>query len=104
MYFDTFGTVQAGLTGINYTYEQCQAATSDHPDLNKPAPQTKGYPTLAFGIGQKYFLSQDFGVRVDIRDYIFQYEKGDGSCTPDIPVGTDIHNNITLQMGASTFF
>ena len=109
VYFDSFVTAQAGLTGINYTYEQCvtppsgSAASANNPTV-KPAPQTKGYPTGIFGVGQKYFLSQDFGLRWDVRDYVFQYEKADGSCTPDVPVGKDIHNNITLQLGASTFF
>ncbi len=106
VYFDSFGTVQAGLTGINYTYEQCVSPPADKADIlpAKPAAQTKSYPTLAIGVGQKYFLSQDFGLRWEVRDYIFSYEKGDGSCTPDISQGSDIHNNITLQMGASTFF
>lgn len=106
VYFDSFGTVQAGMTGIEYTYEQCVDPPEDKKDElpAKPAAQTKSYPTLSIGVGQKYFLSQDFGLRWEVRDYIFSYEKGDGSCTPEISQGSDVHNNITLQMGASTFF
>jgi len=105
VYFDSFVTGQVGLTGIKYTYEQCLAPPPDHPELpDKPPPSTKAYPTFNVGFGQKYFVSQDFGFRWDVRDYLFQYEKGDGSCTPDVKVGSDVHNNITLQLGASTFF
>lgn len=105
VYFDSFLTFQAGMTGINYTYEQCITPPADKPDLpQKPAAQTKGYPTGIIGFGQKYFLSQSSGLRWDVRDYIFSYEKGDGTCTPEVAIGTEAHNNITLQLGASTFF
>lgn len=98
VYFDSFLTFQGGMTGIDYTYEQCITPA------DKPAAQTKSYPTGIIGFGQKYFLSQNAGLRWDVRDYIFSYEKGDGTCTPAEPVGADIHQNITLQIGASTFF
>lgn len=106
VYFDSFLTFQGGMTGIQYTYEQCIVPPADKADelAGKPAEQTKGYPTFTMGFGQKYFLSQTLSLRWDVRDYLFQYEKGDGSCTPDVPIGTGIHQNITLQMGAATFF
>lgn len=107
IYFDSFLTAQAGMTGIEYTYEQC--SVPDDPEAAKkadpkPAAQTKSYPTVVLGFGQKYFVSKDFGLRWDVRDYAFSYEKGDGTCTPDVPLGSELHNNITLQLGASTFF
>lgn len=106
VYFDSFLTAQAGMTGIQYTYEQCVTPPADKADSlpSKPAEQTKGYPTINVGFGQKFFLSRDFSLRWDVRDYIFSYEKGDGSCTPDVPLGSGVHQNITLQMGAATFF
>ena len=102
VYFDSFLTAQAGMTGINYTYEQC-STSAEHPEQLKPAAQTKSYPTGIIGFGQKYFLSQSTGLRWDVRDYIFSYEKGDGTCD-QLPIGSELHNNITLQLGASTFF
>lgn len=106
VYFDSFLTFQGGMTGINYTYEQCiKPPAAKAQELPEPPPSvTKSYPTGVIGFGQKYFLSQNSGLRWDVRDYIFSYEKGDGTCTPDVPVGTDLHQNITLQIGASTFF
>lgn len=105
VYFDSFLTLQAGMTGINYTYEQCIPPPDDRPDLpQKPAAQTKSYPTGILGFGQKYFVSQDFGLRWDVRGYFFSYEKGDGTCTPEEPIGASPHTNITLQWGASKFF
>jgi outer membrane beta-barrel protein len=103
VYFDSFLSFQAGMTGVSYTYEQCETV-DDRPDLVQPAPQTKSYPTFLIGFGQKYFLSKTFGLRWDVRDYLFSYEKGDGTCTPDVPIGSSIHQNITLQWGASKFF
>jgi outer membrane beta-barrel protein len=107
VYFDSFLTFQGGMTGVDYTYEQCVVPqdpklAADSPP--KPAEQVKSYPTGVIGFGQKYFLSQNSGLRWDLRDYIFQYEKGDGTCTPAVAIGPDIHQNITLQLGASTFF
>lgn len=106
VYFDSFLTAQAGMTGIQYTYEQCIVPPDDKKDVlpGRPPEVTKGYPTLNVGFGQKYFLSRDFSLRWDVRDYLFQYEKGDGSCTPEVAVGSALHQNITLQLGAATFF
>jgi len=103
IYFDSFVTAQAGMTGIQYTYEQC-VQSPDGKGNSKPPASSKGYPTVALGVGQQYFLSQDMGLRWDVRDYAFQYAKADGSCTPDVPQGNDLHNNITVQIGAATFF
>ena len=107
VYFDSFLTIEGGLTGIDYQYDQCIVPTDpvkakDSPP--QPPRQTKSYPTGVVGFGQKYFLSQNAGLRWDVRDYIFSYEKGDSTCTPEIPIGAEIHQNITLQLGASTFF
>jgi outer membrane beta-barrel protein len=107
VYFDSFLTAGAGMTGIDYNYEQCipaDAGNASGAPTDKPAQQTKGYPTFIMGIGQKFFLSRDFGLRWDLRDHFFQYEKGDGTCTPDTPQGKAVQQNVTLQLGASTFF
>lgn len=106
VYFDSFLTAQVGTTGIQYTYEQCitppDDKASDAPA--KPSPTTKGYPTFMLGFGQKYFVNESVGLRWDVRDYFFQYAKADGSCTPDVDQGNEFHQNVTLQLGASTFF
>ncbi len=106
VYFDSFISIQGGMTGIEYTYEQCIEPPADKVDElpPKPAAQTKSYPTGIIGFGQKYFISTTSGLRWDVRDYIFSYEKGDGTCTPETPIGTELHHNVTLQLGASTFF
>ena len=105
VYFDSFATAQVGMTGIAYNYEQCTTPPADRPDLPQPPnPVTKSYPGVALGVGQKYFVSQDFGLRWDLRDTIFSYQKADGSCTPDQAQGSDVHQNITLQGGVSFFF
>lgn len=111
VYFDSFLTLQGGMTGVEYTYEQCIIPPSDsiggqgEDPTAKPAARTVGYPTALIGFGQKYFLSQTFGLRWDVRDYIFSYPKADGSCNPEgAEPGSGTHMNVTVQFGASTFF
>src|SRR5690606_2750639 len=103
--FDSFFTVGAGMTGLEYTYVQCLDPADDPENADlippKPAAATKGYPTVVLGLGQKFFLTQDFGLRWDVRDHIFMYNTADGSCTPkDTSVGeSKAHQNVTLQLG-----
>jgi outer membrane beta-barrel protein len=105
VYFDTFVTAGGGMTGIEYNYEQCDSnSTAEGAEQGKPAAQTKGYPTLIMGLGQKFFLSRDFSLRWDLRDHFFQYAKADGTCQPDEDQGSGMQQNVTLQLGASTFF
>jgi len=105
VYFDSFVTGQVGMTGIEYTYDNCEPPRTGHPD-DQPVPPTttKAYPTGTLGFGQKYFLSQDTGLRWDVRDYIFPYSKADGECTTGSASGNGLQQNVTLQFGASTFF
>jgi outer membrane beta-barrel protein len=99
VYFDSFLSFEAGMTGIAYDYAQCVA-----PDVEKPAPTTKSYPGAIVGFGQKYFLSEDTAIRWDVRDNFFVYQVADGSCNPGVSTGTDFQQNVTLQFGMSTFF
>ncbi len=106
IYFDDFIVLQAGMTGVYYDYKQCEKGknSSSQNQVVTPAPKVVTYPTLALGFGQKYFVSQDFSLRWDVRDYLFNYNTGDGSCVPDSGGDSEIQNNITLSIGASTFF
>lgn len=107
VYFDSFITAQVGLTGINYKFEQCTGGPSlnGQPDTTpQPAPVTKGYPSVSIGAGQKYFVSQDYAIRWEVRDNIFAFPALDGACPGSTASGSELKNNITLQIGASTFF
>ncbi len=99
VYFDSFISAEAGMTGIAYDYAQCVA-----PNVDKPAAVTKSYPSAILGFGQKYYVTEDMAVRWDVRDNFFVYQIADGSCNPSVPTGTDLHQNVTLQFGLSTFF
>ena len=104
LYFDSFLSLQAGLTGIAYDYAQCVS-----PNAPRPAPVTKSYPGVSLGFGQKYFLSEDVSVRWDVRDHFFMYQLADGSCSQGSDQGSgsqgsDTHQNVTLQFGMSYFF
>lgn len=107
VYFDSFLSFQAGMTGIRYTYEQCitppagvDAAASAPP---KPSPKTYSYPTFSLGFGQKYFLDESTALRWDVRDYFLSYQQAHGNCDPTVPAPSGIHQNVTIQFGMSTF-
>lgn len=110
IYFDTYATFGAGMTGINWAYKKF----CTEPDLAKNAnaaplksDQVKSYPTIVAGVGQRYFVSKDTAFRWDIRNHALMYEKADAECSSDPTVGESgggVHNNITLQLGASKFF
>lgn len=107
VYFDSFLSFQAGMTGIHYTYEQCitppstaDAAIESPP---KPSPRTVSYPTFSLGFGQKYFLDESTALRWDVRDYFLSYKQSDGNCDPSVPAPSGLHQNVTIQFGMSTF-
>ncbi len=110
LYFDSFLHTSVGMTGVEYDYEQCIEPPSDttgavEEDATvQPAPATFSYMTFLIGIGQKFFTDKNTSFRWDVREHAFNYNVGDGSCTPDFPGASKLHHNITLQLGASTFF
>ena len=115
IYFDTFLSAGAGMTGVEYLYDHCIDPNEDIADATKksayialngekPPPKTVTYPTGSIGIGQRLFLSRTLGLRWDVRDYFFSYDLKDGSCSKDAASASQLHNNVTLQLGASKFF
>ncbi len=106
VYFDSFLSLTAGMTGIQYLYEQCVSPAADKPDAGvaKPAPATKSYPTVNIGFGQKFFLSESVGLRWDVRTHVFPVQNADGACDPTTASGGKVQIDNTLSVGASTFF
>lgn len=110
IYFDTFISVSGGMTGVEYLYDHCSSIDeqkASNPTGNAeqpPAEQTKSYPTFALGLGQKFYLNKKDSIRWDVRNHLFSYDLKDGSCFANAESSTDVHNNITLQMGWSRFF
>ena len=107
IYFDTFVTAGAGMTGVEYLYDHCKRP-GDIPDVaiaEPPAPQTKTYPGGVFGIGQRFFLDKKRAIRWDLKDHIFSYSKMDSSCDPTTAVdsGSGLQQNVTIQAGISYF-
>lgn len=99
VYFDNFISVQGGMTGIAYDYKKCK----DKNNPNPPTPTTKSYPTVNLGFGQKFFVSQNLSLRWDARSNVFFYDKADGECFP-VASSSSFQNNLSVQIGASTFF
>lgn len=109
VYFDTYVSVGAGLTGIDWKYSDfCtppDLAKNPNADAIK-SDQVKSYPTFMLGLGQRYFLNKDLAVRWDIRSHSLFYNKFDAECTSNpasAESGSGVHNTITLQVGATKF-
>jgi outer membrane beta-barrel protein len=108
IYFDTYLSVGGGMSGIEWKFSDfCTEPNADVATNAAPIPDdtTQTYPTFLFGLGQRYFVSKDTAWRWDIRNHSLMYQKEDSACDPAVEEsGAGIHNNITLQFGASKFF
>lgn len=108
IYFDTYIALGGGMSGIEWKFsdfctEPNTAVNSDAAPV--PEDTTQTYPNFLFGIGQRYFVSKDMAWRWDLRNHSLIYQKEDSACDPTVEEsGTGVHNNITLQFGASKFF
>jgi outer membrane beta-barrel protein len=109
IYFDTFLSAGAGMTGVEYLYDHCtplDQIPADRRETAKapPAERTVGYPTLGVGIGQKFYVNKRDSIRWDVRNTMFNYAQVDGACDPDGVTGSSLHQNVTMQLGVSRFF
>jgi outer membrane beta-barrel protein len=108
IYFDTFLSAGGGLNGIFWDYKDFCVQTKDSAGLLSTIPtnKTSAYPTFSFGLGQRYFINKSVSVKWDLRNHTIMYNTADTSCDPSGTAqgGTDTHNNITMQLGASKFF
>jgi outer membrane beta-barrel protein len=108
IYFDSYFTVGGGLTGIYWDYKDFCVATKGSGSeslTDVPANMTGSYPMFAAGFGQRYFLNRKLSIKWDIQNHSVIYNSGDSGCEASGgDAGTDIHNSVTLQFGASRFF
>jgi outer membrane beta-barrel protein len=108
IYFDSYFTVGGGLTGLYWDYKDFCVATKDvGSDVagDIPANMTGSYPMLAAGFGQRYFLNRKLSIKWDIQNHSVIYNAQDAGCEASgDQAGTDTHNSVTLQFGASRFF
>lgn len=104
IYLDTFFTAGAGLTGVNYQYDQCPTKEDNVNYADPPAPNTKSYPTFYIGGGQRIFLDKKTSLRWDVKGHFFSVDKKDGACDPTTASSeSKVQTNITMQLGASYF-
>jgi outer membrane beta-barrel protein len=107
IYFDSYLSVGGGINGIYWNYEDfcVQTNTAGGGIAPIPANATVAYPAFSVGFGQRYFLNKFLAIKWDIRNHFVIYNVADTECAVNPTVtGTDVHNNVTLQFGASRFF
>jgi outer membrane beta-barrel protein len=104
IYFDTFGALGAGLTGVEWKYSDfCQDPSGDQAEI--PSDTTNTYPNLVYGLGQRIYYTKSSALRWDLRGHTVFFDRGDASCDPENTASAaDTHTNITIQVGASKFF
>jgi hypothetical protein len=107
IYLDVFLSAGAGMTGVNYLYDHCPKP-NEVPDSvtvpTPPSPRTVSYPTVYLGMGQRIFMDKKLSLRWDVRSHFFSYNKGDSACDPSTAdKSTDVHTNVTMQLGAGYF-
>ncbi len=111
IYFDTFLIGGLGMSGIEYKYDNCLsslengAADPDTKKANPPSPTTKGYIAAIFGLGQRYFINKNTSLKWSVRGHRYTSPNKDGSCDPDnAAAGSNVRNDIVIQLGASKYF
>ncbi len=108
IYFDTYISAGGGITGIDWQYSDFCVADKDpttQQELPVPTNRVATYPTIAVGLGQRYFIEKDLALKWDLRNHSMFYSVADTSCDPETTeTGSSIHHNLTLQFGASKFF
>ncbi len=109
VYFDTFLSLGAGMTGVQWQYsDMCQEPNFERNPNAEPVPadSVKSYPTLAYGIGQRIFRNRKTAFRWELKGHSVFYDTADSACNSTAAANSEsaTHNNITLQIGASQFF
>lgn len=100
------------MTGIQWKYsDYCtepdleKHTNNQNPPSEVPSDQIKAYPTLVFGIGQRYFVSKSKSYNISIKSHSIFYKTADGECDQNNAADdNDTHSNITMQFGATKFF
>lgn len=103
IYIDTYFSLSAGMTGVDYNYDHClRTGTGDEIKSNGVIT----YPSIGAGVGQRIFIKKSVAMKWDIRNSVFSIRNKDGQCVdnPDVEDTYSAHFNLTLQFGISKFF
>lgn len=108
IYFDTFLSAGAGMTGVRYNYDQCVNPDELDPAAREnapipPDPKVVTYPSIVLGGGQRYFLSKKDTLKWNVRMNMFSYDVGDGDCRQE-PIKTNLNQDIQMTFGYSRYF
>ncbi len=106
IYFDTFFTLGAGLSGLEFKFDHCEDS-----GVNNPPDETISYPGFQGGIGQRFFLSKKTSVRWDVRGRFLSFNQNDGNCEKNTeaflenppPSVSKNRTSIFMQLGMSYF-
>ncbi len=104
LYFDTFFDVGFGQTALEWRFSEfCETPTQPGAEP-VPSNRTVGYPTIFYGVGQRYFISKSSSIRWDVKGQSLRYDTLDTKCVAEgAESKTETHTNITFSIGMSRF-
>ncbi|MCY4379960.1 MAG: outer membrane beta-barrel domain-containing protein [Proteobacteria bacterium] len=106
-YFDFFLTFGGGISGIEYTSDDCKSAEGGSKASRKAATtRVANYPTMAVGGGQKIFINKHVAIRWDINYMGFWSNTKDSVCNDNKQVTgrNELESNVSIKLGISRFF
>lgn len=100
IYFDTYLSAGAGLTGVAYQFSHC------YPGSGVRSDYIKQYPTISGGIGQRFFMSRQSSINWDLRIHEMKTDLNDGNCVESDKIEDSeiFYSNLTVHLGYSRFF
>ena len=99
LYFDTFFSLEGGVTGVSLSYDHCPVGTKDM-DL---FPSQYFAPSGRVGIGQHFFFDKHNAVRWDFKYNFYAMDAGQLACSVQKETKETIVSNFILKLGYSFF-
>ncbi len=99
LYFDTFFSIEGGVTGVELSYDHCPSGTKDI-DL---FPSQYFAPSGRVGIGQHFFFDKHHAVRWDFKYNFYIMDIGQLACRVEKETKETIVSNFILKLGYSFF-
>ena len=103
IYFDTFLALGGGFTGILYEYDHCKLKIESQ-SVFLQQNQSFLYPSISYGVGQRFYLDKKSSLRWDLRQTYFNVDVGHAACDGVTTEGDTVAlKNTILQIGYSIF-
>jgi len=109
IYFDTYFLAGGGVAEIYYNREKNCERPIDPTRYNPRVSGSISYPSVLAGIGERFFLSKNNALKIEVKGRWFYYLPSDASCLEAVAEEKTeeesvLYNHLTLEFGYSYFF